>query len=171
MFKILKEVNKPRKLVNEEISNAEKQNKIEDFFNLIICLTSITRMLSTKEIQDKYNETIETQKQILISAVDTIAKAIGLEDELGQAEMKEKEIKEAFKPVERYEFDVIPQLRFYEIQANLNTIIEGYTEIGDKISYEKTCEIATDLTRIENAIDNIATAISNELKINLINKE
>ena len=47
MFKILKEVNKPRKLVNEEISNAEKQNKIEDFFNLIICMTCITRMLST----------------------------------------------------------------------------------------------------------------------------
>lgn len=163
-----------RKSITEEklILKEEKQPiQIEDFFNLIICMTSITRMLSTKGIQDKYSETIETQKQILISAIGTITKIIGLDDEIKQVDVKEKELKEELKPVERYEFDVIPLLRFYEIQANLNTIIEGYTEMGDNISYEKTCEIATDLTRIENAIDNIATTISNELKINLIYKE
>ena len=165
-----------RKSITEEkeelILKEEKTPiEIEDFFNIIICMTSITRMLSTKGIQDKYSETIETQKQIIISAIGTIAKIVGLDDELERANIKETELKEELKPVERYEYDVIPLLRFLEIQANLNTIIEGYTEIGENISYEKTCQIATDLTRVENGLDNIATAISNELKTNLIYKE
>lgn len=169
MIKVVKETNNKRKIVKEKVSNEESQNNVDDFFNLIICMTSITRLLNMREIEDKYLKTIETQKQILISAIETIAKTIGLDDEL--EETKEKELKEKLKPVERYEFDVIPMLRFYEIQSNLNTIIDGYTEISDNISYEKTCEIATDLTRIENAIDNISTAIGNELKTNLIYKE
>lgn len=169
MIKVVKETNNKRKIVKEKVSNEESQNNVDDFFNLIICMTSITRLLNMREIEDKYLKTIETQKQILISAIETIAKTIGLDDEL--EETKEKELKEKLKPVERYEFDVIPMLRFYEIQSNLNTIIDGYTEISDNISYEKTCEIATDLTRIENAIDNISTTIGNELKTNLIYKE
>lgn len=166
MIKVEKETNNTRKIVKEKVNNVESKNNVDDFLNLIICMTSITRLLSTKEIDDKYLKTIEIQKQILISAIETIAKTIGLDREL-----EEKELKENVKPVERYEFDVIPMLRFYEIQANLNTIIDGYTEISDIISYEKTCEIATDLTRIENAIDNISTVIGNELKTNLIYKE
>ena len=84
---------------------------------------------------------------------------------------KKKLIKEEIKPVEYLEYDVIPLLRFTEIQANLNTVIEGYNDVAENLTYEKTKEIATDLTRIENAIDNIATLLSNEVANNLIYKE
>lgn len=172
---MLKIVN-DKKLITEEkeeliLKEEEKAIKLEDFFNLIVCMTSITRMLAKKELQEKNSETIEQQKQIIISAIGTIAKITGLDEELEKATIKDNELKEELNPVERYEFDVIPQLRFLEVQQNLNTIVDGYTEIGDNISYEKTCEIATDLTRIENALDNIATVIGNELKTNLIYKE
>ena len=77
-------------------------------------------------------------------------------------------VKEELEPVECVEYDVIPLLRFTEIQENLNTVIEGYFEVGENLTYEKTREIATDLTRINNAIDNIATTINNELTGQLI---
>ena len=82
-----------------------------------------------------------------------------------------KKLKEELKQAEYVEYDFIPLLRFQEIQANLNTIIEGYFEVGENLTYEKTNEIKTDLTRIENSLDNIATTLSEELKNNLIYKE
>lgn len=84
---------------------------------------------------------------------------------------KKKRISEEIKPVERFELDVIPMLRFYELQSKINTIIDGYEEMGENMTYEETCEINTDLTRIENALDNIGMQLANKLKTDLIYKE
>ena len=176
MLKIIEEETKPIKVkqVNEE---KEKPTLLtEDFFNIIICLTSITRRL-TQQIMcsDKDAEVIEGQKQAIITAIAMITDTLNLDEELSynevKTEKKKKLIKEEIKPVEYLEYDVIPLLRFTEIEANLNTVIKGYDDVAENLTYEKTKEIATDLTRIENAIDNIATLLSNELANNLIYKE
>lgn len=170
--------------INEKVENKEqlilKEDKqstfcTEEFFNIIICLTSITRRL-TQQIMysDKDAEVIETQKQLIIQAIAIITDTLNLDKEEGyktENKKKKKLIKEEVKPVEYLDYDVIPLLRFTEIQANLNTVIEGYMDVGENLTYEKTREIATDLTRIENALDNIGTTLSNELANNLIYKE
>ena len=169
--------------INEKVENKEqlilKEDKqstfcTEEFFNIIICLTSITRRL-TQQIMysDKDAEVIETQKQLIIQAIALITDTLNLdkEESYKTENKKKKQLKEELRPVEYLEYDVIPLLRFTEIQANLNTVIEGYMDVGENLTYEKTREIATDLTRIENAIDNIGTTLSNELANNLIYKE
>ena len=109
----------------------------------------------------------------MIQAIANISDILKIDtdDSDNKEKMEKKKFVEELIPVERYEFDVIPMLRFYEIKDNLNTIIKGYEDIGENISYEKTCNIATDLTRIENSMDNIEKTICNELKTNLIYKE
>ena len=170
MFKMIKEDKKPTKL-KEEILIVKQASVTEDFFNLLICLTSITRELTAKpKFNDKDAKIIEQQKQLITEGITIIADMLNLDKEEGYKEESKKKLKEA-KPAEYFEFDVIPLLRFQEIQANLNTIIEGYTEVGDNITYEQTSDIATELTRIENAIDNIATTLGNEFKKGLIYKE
>lgn len=142
----------------------------EDFFNLIICTTSITRRLTEmSKLDEKETEQIERQKQTMINAIAMISDILNLDEELDYK--VEKKLKEELKPAEYVEYDVIPLLRFQEIQANLNTVIDGYFEVGENLTYEKTSQITTDLTRIENAIDDIATTISNEMKNNLVYKE
>lgn len=167
-----------RKLLLENKREVKEQSipLTEDFFNLIICATSIARKLTEMpKLEEKETELIETQKQAIIVAVGIIADILNLDDELSYNEVKtekKKKLKEELKPVEYVEYDVIPLLRFNEIQANLNTVIEGYFEVGENLTYEKTREISTDLTRIENAIDNIATMLSEEVvKNNLIYKK
>lgn len=164
-----------RKLLLENKEDEQPTVFTEEFFYIIICLTSITRRL-TQQIMysDKDAEVIETQKQLIIQAIAIITDTLNLDKEEGyktENKKKKKLIKEEVKPVEYVEYDVIPLLRFTEIQENLKTVIEGYFEVGENLTYEKTREIATDLTRIENAIDNIGTTLSNELANNLIYKE
>ena len=120
-----------RKLLLEDKETEHPTLLTEEFFDIIICLTSITRRL-TQQIMysDKDAEVIETQKQLIIQAIAIITDTL-----------------------------------------NLKTIIEGYFDVGENLTYEKTKEIATDLTRIENALDNIGTTLSEELKNNLIYKE
>ena len=157
--------------INEKVENKEqlilKEDKqstfcTEEFFNIIICLTSITRRL-TQQIMysDKDAEVIETQKQLIIQAIALITDTLNLdkEESYKTENKKKKQLKEELRPVEYLEYDVIPLLRFTEIQANLNTVIEGYMDVGENLTYEKTREIATDLTRIENAINNICNLI------------
>ena len=171
MIKIIKDSKKPIKLKEELLIIKDKTSVTEDFFNLLICLTSITRELTDKpKFNKKDAEIIEQQKQLITQGITIIADMLNLDKEEYNKEENKKKLKEA-KPAEYVEYDVIPLLRFQEIQANLNTIIEGYIEVGDNISYEQTRNIATDLTRIENAIDNIGTTLSNELANNLIYKE
>ena len=164
-----------RKLLLEDKETEHPTLLTEEFFDIIICLTSITRRL-TQQIMysDKDAEVIETQKQLIIQAIAIITDTLNLDKEEGyktENKKKKKLIKEEVKPVEYVEYDVIPLLRFTEIQENLKTIIEGYFDVGENLTYEKTKEIATDLTRIENALDNIGTTLSEELKNNLIYKE
>ena len=173
MFKVIEEETKPIKVkqINEE---KEKPTLLtEEFFNMIICLTSITRKLTQQpKLNDKDAKVIETQKQLIIQAIAMITDILNLDKEGSyKTENKKKLIKEELKQAEYVEYDVIPLLRFTEIQANLNTVIEGYMDVGENLTYEKTKEIATDLTRIENALDNIGTTLSNELANNLIYKE
>lgn len=163
-----------RKLLLENKGEVKKQSipLTEDFFNLIICTTSIARKLTeTPKLEERETKLIETQKQAIIVAVGIIADILNLDDELSYNEVKtekKKKLKEELKPVE---YDVIPLLRFQEIKASIETIIGGYFAIGENLTYEKTREISTDLTRIENAIDNIATMLSEEVKNNLIYKK
>jgi len=188
MFKIIKEKepiivkevtetkNKSIKKLKENIPLADHTEVRDDFFNILICITSITRNLAEKVLMtEEFGDKINEQKQVIINAIATISDLLGITNELGEYKEikldKKKLIKEELKQAEYYEFDVIPLLRFQEIQENLNTVIDGYFEVGENITYEKTNEIATDLTRIENAIDNIATTIGNELKNNLIYKK
>ena len=148
--------------------------EIEDFFNIVICLTSITkRLIKRIKLKEIDKKELEIQKEILIQAIANISDILKIDtdDSDNKEKMEKKKFVEELIPVERYEFDVIPMLRFYEIKDNLNTIIKGYEDIGENISYEKTCNIATDLTRIENSMDNIEKTICNELKTNLIYKE
>ena len=164
-----------RKLLLEDKETEQPTLLTEEFFDIIICLTSITRRL-TQQIMysEKDAEVIETQKQLIIQAIAIITDTLNLDKEEGyktENKKKKKLIKEEVKPVEYVEYDVIPLLRFTEIQENLKTIIEGYFDVGENLTYEKTKEIATDLTRIENALDNIGTTLSEELKNNLIYKE
>lgn len=175
MLKVIEEETKPIKVkqINEE---KEKPTLLtEEFFNMIICLTSITRKLTQQpKLNDKDAKVIETQKQLIIQAIAIITDTLNLDKEEGyktENKKKKKLIREEVKPVEYVEYDVIPLLRFTEIQENLKTIIEGYFDVGENLTYEKTKEIATDLTRIENALDNIGTTLSNELANNLIYKE
>lgn len=172
MFNIIKEETKPIKIkqVNED---KQPIGLAEEFFNIIICLTSITRRL-TQQIMctDKDAEVIEGQKQAIITAIAIITDTLNLDNELEITKTEnKKKLKEEVNALEYVEYDVIPLLRFTEIQANLNTVIEGYNDVAENLTYEKTKEIATDLTRIENALDNIATLLSNELANNLIYKE
>ena len=174
MFKIIKEENKEQLILKED---EQSPSFTEQFFNILICLTSITRRMVTpgSMLNEEKIEEINIHKEKIIQAIATITDILNLDEELSynevKTEKKKKLIKEEIKPVEYLEYDVIPLLRFTEIQANLNTVIEGYNDVAENLTYEKTKEIATDLTRIENAIDNIATLLSNEVANNLIYKE
>lgn len=163
-----------RKLLLENKGEERPTTIAEEFFNMIICFTSITRKLTQQpKLNDKDAEVIETQKQLIIQAIALITDTLNLdkEESYKTENKKKKQLKEELIPAEYLEYDVIPLLRFTEIQANLNTVIEGYMDVGENLTYEKTKEIATDLTRVENAIDNIATLLNNELANNLIYKE
>lgn len=170
---ILKEktTGKKRKLLLENKTLIESNSFLsEDFFNILICLTSITRKIVQpgSMIDEEKIEKINVYKETIIMAITMLTEVLGMRE----TDITErKKLSEELKPVERFEFDVIPLLRFLEIQSKMNTIIEGYQEVGENITYEKTSEIATDLTKIENSIDNIATLLGNELKNNLIYKE
>ena len=163
-----------RKLLLENKEDKQSTTIAEEFFNMIICLTSITRKLTQQpKLSEKDAEVIETQKQLIIQAIALITDTLNLdkEESYKTENKKKKQLKEELIPVEYLEYDVIPLLRFTEIQANLNTVIEGYMDVGENLTYEKTRDIATDLTRIENALDNIGTTLSEEVKQNLIYKK
>ncbi len=163
-----------RKLLLENKEEKKEEFISEDFFDIIICLASVTREITKTNVLNEVDiAVIEEQKQKLIEKITELADRLNLNNKLNYNEVKteKQELKEELKPVEYVEYDVIPLLRFTEIQSNLNTIIEGYMDIGENLTYEKTSTIATDLTRIENAIDNIATTLSEELKKDLIYKK
>lgn len=168
MVKVINEI-KPKTVKQD---NEENPSLAEDFFNIIICLTSITRRIVTPAsmLNEEKIKEINNHKEEIIKAIEMIADILNLDKEESYTESKKK-LKEELKKAEYVEYDVIPFLRFQEIQANLKTVIDGYFEVGENITYEQTRNITTDLTRIENALDNIAMTISNELQKNLIYKE
>lgn len=59
---------------------------------------------------------------------------------------------------------IVPNLRFYEIMNRLETISEGYDEIGLDLDYEETNKVALDLSVIENTLCNIENLITAKLK-------
>lgn len=68
--------------------------------------------------------------------------------------------------------DIIPMIKFLNIQSRMGTIIESYDQIDWDLSYDKTNEVNTDLTRIEGALTNIEKVLEIELKeIMTYNKE
>lgn len=85
------------------------------------------------------------------------------EEQLIPKERKEEQKKVCKeKKLEELPYDIIPTLRFLELVTRINTILDGYGEIQEDISYEQTKEIATDLTRIESSLENIEKTIQTE---------
>ncbi len=152
-----------------------KSNDVEEFLNLIICTTSITRMLNqNKNLSEDERMLIETEKQKIISAIGTLADTLELEKDLAEKnivaekkklnEGKKKTIPKEDVIVHNLSEDVIPVLKFLNIIDRINSIVESYEEICVDLEYEKNNEIYLDLIRIENALTNIESTIACELK-------
>lgn len=190
MLKILKEQEEIQ-FKEEDIIEGQNRGEIKVIdieetieFNRIIeklAVVSIEACYVIKALRTNEREVVNGQLETIERATETIKDILdrympGLQESVNKSRERDTRakvntkqiIKEELKQAEYVEYDVIPLLRFREIQENLNLVIEGYFDIGENLTYEKTREIATDLTRIQNAIDNIATTISNELEGQLI---
>lgn len=133
-------------------------------FDVIIKLVLVTKQMETvygATISDL--EMIEAQKRIILRAISIIEDTINMCDIFEEIETDEILKTESLNG-EKLPADFIPTLKLYNIVARLNTIIEGYDTINSELDYEMANEISLDITRIETALVNIETLITEKLK-------
>lgn len=142
---------------------SEDRKVCYSLFDAIIKLTQVTKRMETVYAANLGElEIIDAQKRVIIRAISIIEEAINMCDtfedlEKGKTEsLNVKSLKENVV--------IVPNLRFYEIMNRLETISQGYDEIGLDMDYEETNQIAVDLTRIETTLTNIETLITAKLK-------
>lgn len=153
---ILREKTKMKKLL--EPKKSEESKLCCSIFDTIIRLVQIAqRMEDTFSASMSDLEIIEAQRMVIMRSIGIIEERLNLcntFDDLQTESLKLKILKE----------DVIPNLRFYEIMSRLETISQGYDEIGQDLSYEETNQVVVDLARIENTLADIENIITAKLK-------
>ena len=169
---ILKEVEtgKRRKLLLEEKKQILKEKKKNEE-----TLSSVTKQL-TNEVE-KFScikQPIDEDEQYIIDGVKNgiieLTDTVKIINEIHEPIKKENKQPLETEYVEMIPEDIIPSLRFYELISRINTIINGYEEMQENLSWEKTNEIATEITKVETALTNMESILEREIKNGLIYK-
>lgn len=180
MFEIIKEskpviitevgTGKKRKLLLEEKKQQLKEKKKEETE-----LTNLTKQL-TKEIEtfSLIKQPLDEDEQYIMDGVKegiiNLTDTVKVINEIHKPLKKESKLPLETEFVEMVPEQLIPSLKFYELISRINTIIDGYEEIREKLSWETTNEIRTEITKIESTLTNMESILETELKNNLIYK-
>ncbi len=175
MFKIVKEKEDEKKsgnLTEKEIGS--KNDYIEDFCNLIICCTSISRnIFQNQNLSENDRAIIDEEKGKIILAIERLADTLELEKDFAEEGIttEKKKLKQKKKPILKEDVivsnlseDVISNLKFYNIIERINCILESYSKICVDLGYEKNNAIYLNLIKIENIINEIEGTLACELK-------
>ena len=169
---ILKDVEtgKKRKLLLEEKKQILKEKKKNE-----ITLLDLTKDL-TEEVErfSLIKQPIGEDEQYIMDGVKegiiNLTDTVKVINEIHEPLKKESKAPVEKEYVEMIPEDIIPSLRFYELISRIKTILDGYEEMEENISWEKTNEIATEITKIESALTNMESILETELKNKLIYK-
>lgn len=173
MFKIMKEdVKQSGNLTEKEIG--AKNDYVEDFCNLIICFTSISRnIFQNQNLSENDKAIIDEEKEKIILAIERLADTLELEKDFAEENIttEKRKSKQKKKPILKEDVivsnlseDVISNLKFYNIIERINCILESYSKICVDLGYEKNNEIYLNLIKIENIINEIEGTLACELK-------
>lgn len=160
-------------VLEEEKEVLTTSDNVEDFCNLIICLTSVARKaIQSQNLSENDRETINAEKEKIISAIGKLADTLELEKDFAEENIttEKKKSKQKKKPilkenviVSNLSEDVISNLKFYNIIDRINTIKESYSKICADLTYDQNNKIYLDLIKIENILTDVESTVACEL--------
>ena len=163
------------KIINvlEEKEVLTTSDNVEDFCNLIICLTSVARKaLQSQNLSENDRVIIDKEKEKIISAIGKLADMLELEKDLAEENIttEKKKSKQKKKPILKENViesnlleDVISNLKFYNIIERINSMVESYSKICADLEYDQNNKIYLDLIKIENILTDIESTVACEL--------
>ncbi len=148
-------------------------DNVEDFCNLIICLTSVARKaIQSQNLSENDRVIIDEEKEKIISAIGKLADTLELEKDLAEENITtEKKKSKKKKPILKEDIivsnlseDVISNLKFYNIIDRINIIKESYDKICLDLAYDQNNKIYLGLIKIENILTDIESTVACEIK-------
>lgn len=138
-------------------------------------LTNLTKRLTKElEIFSLIKQPLEEDERYIMDGVKEgiidLTNTVKIINEIHEPLKKENKLPLETEYVEMVPEEIIPSLKFYELVNRINTIIDGYEEMREKLSWETTNEIKTEITKIESALTNMESILETEIKNNLIYK-
>ncbi len=173
MLKIIKE-KESKHLINDRTRKLkillleEKKKKEIALLDTVKQLTKEIEKLSLIEqpLDEDEQDIIDGVKEGIINLTDTVE----VINEIHEPIKKESKLPLETEFVEMVPEQLIPSLRFYGLVSRINTIIDGYEEIREKLSWETTNEMSKEITKVESSLTNMESILETELKNNLIYK-